>query len=278
MLRFAAAALRTFGTCALSSRRTCRTCRTYCTHCANAPSFDFTRTLRVDYLHTGGPKGETIELDAVVAEGEWPGSHIQLIDTTDLGKYIFEVIDLIEPRPLLARVRDDLRRMGNDPEFRTTDRTFHESLRFPRPNAPVRIVIKKRDPQKCSRRSGRPTSTLRPQSPRLVPLPSSHVSRFCSKAVHRGVRSTSCSSATVFSRRRRRNFVPMRHGSSRRCSRSSPSSRVARDFNVRALQVRGTPVSVQFNIFGLERYALTYEIARFARLPPSHRTMSSKCW
>jgi hypothetical protein len=31
------------------------------------------------------------------------------------------------------------------------------------------------------------------------------------------------------------------------------------DFNVRALHVPASPVSVEFNIFGLERYALTYD-------------------
>ena len=40
---------------------------------AQAP-LDFGRTMRVDYLHTGGVAGETVKLDAVVAEGPWPGS------------------------------------------------------------------------------------------------------------------------------------------------------------------------------------------------------------
>ena len=33
------------------------------------------------------------------------------------------------------------------PEFRTKRRTFHESVRFPWPGAPVRVSLKKRDPQ-----------------------------------------------------------------------------------------------------------------------------------
>ncbi len=43
----------------------------------SAPAFDFTRTTRVDYLHTGGPGGERLVLDAVVSEGEWPGSRTE---------------------------------------------------------------------------------------------------------------------------------------------------------------------------------------------------------
>ena len=47
---------------------------------ANSP-FDFTRTMRVDYVHTGGPNsGETIALDRVVNDGAWAGSRTQLVD------------------------------------------------------------------------------------------------------------------------------------------------------------------------------------------------------
>src|SRR5687768_18513231 len=58
-----------------------------------APGFDFRRTLRIDYFHSGGPGGEALTLDAVIAEGEWPGSRTQLVDTTNLGKYLLEVIE-----------------------------------------------------------------------------------------------------------------------------------------------------------------------------------------
>src|SRR5262245_13884485 len=55
-------------------------------------AFDFDRTMRVDYFHTGGPKtGETLALDRVVNDGAWPGSRTQLVDATNLGKYLFEV-------------------------------------------------------------------------------------------------------------------------------------------------------------------------------------------
>ena len=107
---------------------------------------DFTRTLRVDYLHTGGPKGESITLDAVVSEGEWAGSRTQLIDTTNLGKYIFEVIDHASNRVIYSRGFATIYgEWETTAEFRTNDRTFHESLRFPQPNVPVRVVVKKRD-------------------------------------------------------------------------------------------------------------------------------------
>src|SRR5688572_6669729 len=68
-----------------------------------ASPFDFDRTIRVDYFHTGGPNGERFALDAVVAEGEWPGSRTQLIDTTNLGKYFLEVVDRSSNRVIYSR-------------------------------------------------------------------------------------------------------------------------------------------------------------------------------
>ena len=45
--------------------------------------------MRVDYFHTGGPKsGEIVALDRVVNDGAWAGSRTQLVDATNLGKYL----------------------------------------------------------------------------------------------------------------------------------------------------------------------------------------------
>jgi len=50
-------------------------------------------TMRVDFLHTGGPGGETLALDRLVRDGPWPGSRTRLIDDTNLGESFFEVND-----------------------------------------------------------------------------------------------------------------------------------------------------------------------------------------
>jgi hypothetical protein len=56
------------------------------------PPLDFGQTMRVDYFHTGGPaSGETLALDRVVNDGRWAGSRTQLLDSTNLGKYLVEV-------------------------------------------------------------------------------------------------------------------------------------------------------------------------------------------
>jgi hypothetical protein len=103
------------------------------------------RTMRVDYFHTGGLGSEIFSLDRVVDDGEWAGSRTRLLDTTNLGKYLFEVADATTNRPLYSRGFASIYgEWETTPGVRTTHRTFHESLRFPWPKSPVRISLKKR--------------------------------------------------------------------------------------------------------------------------------------
>jgi hypothetical protein len=105
-------------------------------------------TMRVDYFHTGGPRsGETFALDAVVHDGPWPGSRTRLVDDTNLGPYLFEVRDG-SGRVLYSRGFASIYgEWETTEEAKTAHRTFHESLRFPWPKAPVKVTISKRDAQ-----------------------------------------------------------------------------------------------------------------------------------
>ena len=105
------------------------------------------QTMRLDYYHTGDARQEMFSVDRVVIEPlPWPGDPSQAIDNTNLGKYFFEVRDQKSGRPLYSRGFASI--YG---EWETTDeaksmlRTFSESLRFPAPEVPVQIVLKKRD-------------------------------------------------------------------------------------------------------------------------------------
>jgi hypothetical protein len=112
------------------------------------PASDSTpRTMRVDYYHTGDASQEHFSLDRVVVEPlAWPGNPARPVDDTNLGKYLFEVIDPTTNRVVYSRGFASV--FG---EWETTGeangmwRTFHESLRFPAPAAPVQVVLKKRD-------------------------------------------------------------------------------------------------------------------------------------
>lgn len=102
-------------------------------------------TMRVDYFHTGGPAGEIVALDRVLNDGPWPGSRTTLVDETNLGQYSFEVRDRATNRILYSRGFSSLYgEWATTPEARRVARTFHESLRFPWPRAPVQVVLKAR--------------------------------------------------------------------------------------------------------------------------------------
>lgn len=111
------------------------------------------RTLRVDYGHTGDAAAERFGVDRVVLEPlPWPGDPAQALDTSGLGKYRFEVADRATGKLLYSRGFASI--YG---EWETTDearglsRTFSESLRFPRPEAPVRVTVQKRDAKNAFR-------------------------------------------------------------------------------------------------------------------------------
>lgn len=105
------------------------------------------RTMRLDYYHTGDAKREFFSIDRVVLEPlPWPGNLAKNIDGSNLGKYFFEVRDQKSKRVLYSRGFASI--YG---EWETTDeaatmlRTFNESLRFPAPDVPVEIILRKRD-------------------------------------------------------------------------------------------------------------------------------------
>jgi len=104
------------------------------------------RTLRFDYFHSGTAKEEHVSLGGVRLEGEWPGSRVHLLDGTNLGKYLFEVIDPNTHQPVWSRGFSSI--YG---EWETTGeaaagtwRTFRESMRFPETRSKAQIVLKKR--------------------------------------------------------------------------------------------------------------------------------------
>jgi IgA Peptidase M64/Peptidase M64 N-terminus len=111
------------------------------------------RTMRVDYFHTGNASDEVYSLDRIVLEPlPWSGNPRRPLDDTNLGKYFFEVVDRASNRVLYSRgfasIYGEWETTG---EAKTLRRTFSESLRFPAPEKPVQIVVKKRDPENAFR-------------------------------------------------------------------------------------------------------------------------------
>ncbi|RKH00909.1 peptidase M64 [Corallococcus sp. CA053C] len=111
------------------------------------------RTFRVDYFHTGNATEERFSLERLVVEPlPWPGHLARTVDDTNLGKYLFEVRDRQTNRLLYSRGFASI--FGEwelTPEAKEVHRTFGESLRFPTPDRPVQIILKKRDAQNAFR-------------------------------------------------------------------------------------------------------------------------------
>jgi hypothetical protein len=240
-------------------------------------SFDFTRTMRVDYVHTGGPtSGETLALDRVVNDGPWPGSRSQLVDPTNLGKYLFDVRDKANNQMLYSRgFASVYGEWETTAEVKTIHRSFHESLRFPWPKQPVRVTLQKRQPDN-----------------RFATVWSTDVdpgSRFVNAAPPRAGAGTVWSvfehgpaaekvDLLVMSEGYTRAELPKFHQDVARLVEAlfaqEPFKSRRRDFNVRALDLpsaasgvnrpnagvfRRTPLSAEYNIFDSERYVLTLD-------------------
>jgi hypothetical protein len=104
------------------------------------------RTMRLDYYHSGNHQQEIFSVDRVVIEPlEWPGNLERAIDRTNLGKYLFEVRDenggVVYSRGFASIYGE----WETTDEAKLMNRTFAESLRFPAPEGPVKVVIRKRD-------------------------------------------------------------------------------------------------------------------------------------
>lgn len=104
-------------------------------------------TVRLDYTHSGNALSDQYALERVLIEPlPWPGDMGKPFDDTNRGQNRLEVADAKTGDLLYSR--DFSTVFG---EWRTTEeankisRGFHESVRFPKPDRPVRVRILKRD-------------------------------------------------------------------------------------------------------------------------------------
>jgi IgA peptidase M64/peptidase M64-like protein len=243
---------------------------------AQTAPFTFDQTMRVDYFHTGGPvTGETLSLDRVVNDGAWPGSRTQMIDATNLGTYLFEVRakngeGLIYSRGFASVYAE----WSTTAEAKQTQRTFHESIRFPWPAGPVMVTLKKR--QGDNRFGTIWTTEIDPASRfvnQAAPPPAGHVwTVFETGPVAQKV------DLLLISEGYTQSEMPKFHADVQRLVATlfdeEPFKARRGDFNVRALDLpsptsginrpnagvfRRTPLSTEYNIFDSERYVLTLD-------------------
>jgi hypothetical protein len=246
-----------------------------------------TPTMRLDYYHTGDASAEVFGVDRIVIEPlPWPGDLKQAIDTSNLGKYLFEVRDLKSKQLLYSRGFASI--YG---EWETTDeaklikRTFQESLRFPAPTAPVSIVLKKRDAKNNFQDVW--TTTIDPadmfidRSRRVAPAPLITIQ----KAGEPDAKVDFLILGDGYTAAEAKKFEADARRLTEVLFSTSPFKEHRKDFNVWAMSppaaesgvsrpstgiYRDSPIGATYDAFGSERYVLTFdnrslrEVAEFA--------------
>ena len=234
--------------------------------------------MRVDYFHTGGPgRGNRLRSIASSTTAPWAGSRTQLVDATNLGKYLFEVRDKASGR---CSTRAGSRRStasGRRPaKQKTAQRTFHESLRLPWPRQPVSDRAQEAPADNSFATSGPldvdPASRFVNRAP-LARHAGHGLARLRERPAGREGRPAR-SSARATRRARCRSSTPTCSACSARSSPQEPfKSRRARLQRARARSAVGesginrpnagvfrrTPISAEYNVFDSERYVLTFD-------------------
>ncbi|MCA1556446.1 MAG: IgA Peptidase M64, partial [Acidobacteria bacterium] len=240
------------------------------------------KTMRLDFYHTGNAAQELFSVDRVVLEPlAWPGNPARAIDETNLGKYLFEVRDQKTNRLLYSRGFASIYgEWETTDEAKNVNRTFHESLRFPAPAAPVQILLKKRDSKNAFREIW--ATTIDPQDIFISNAKISPPGRVLE------IEKNGDPSAKVDLLILGDGYTAAETGKFERDARrltgilfqTSPFKERRKDFNVWALSPpaaesgisrpstgiqRDSPLGTTYDAFGSERYVLTFDNQAFRR-------------
>src|SRR5687768_3244425 len=235
-----------------------------------------TQTMRLDYFHTGDASSEVFSVDRIVIEPlPWPGDPRQSIDTSNLGKYLFEIRDAKTKELLYSRGFASIYgEWETTDEAKTIKRTFQESLRFPAPAAPVSIVLKKRDAKNNFQDIW--TTTIDPadmfidRSKRVAPAPVITIQ----KTGEPEAKVDFLILGDGYTAAEARKFETDARRLTEVLFSTSPFKEHRKDFNVWAMSppaaesgvsrpstgiYRNSPIGATYDAFGSERYVLTFD-------------------
>jgi hypothetical protein len=233
-------------------------------------------TMRVDYVHSGNAMQDIYSLERVVLEPlPWPGNIDQRIDTLNRGAYFFDVVDRDTGEVLYSRGFSSIfGEWRTTAEARVQNAAFSESLRFPKPDKPVRIRLYARDDR--NEFSMVWTQDIDPDDMDVrrahAPLPAPIVA----------IRKNGLPEDKVdllilgdgYTEQERSKFIADAQRLSDALFETSPFRERADDFNVWALMAAApesgvarpssglyhwSPLGTRYDAFGSERYVLTFE-------------------
>lgn len=247
-----------------------------------------TPAMRLDYYHTGDATQEVFSIDRIVIEPlSWPGDPKQAIDSSNLGKYVFEVRDAKTKQLLYSRGFASIYgEWETTDEAKTTKRTFQESLRFPEPSAPVTVILKKRDAKNVFQDLW--TTTIDPadqfvdRSKQVAPAPVITIQ----KAGEPETKVDFLILGDGYTAAEAKKFEADARRLTEVLFATSPFKENRRNFNVWALSppaaesgisrpstgiYRDSPIGATYDAFGSERYVLTFDnhaLRRTAQFAP----------
>lgn len=113
------------------------------------PVFDdfFTdKVLRFDYLIMGNHSSAKVLKGEIKKEKTWGGSHVNLIDKSNLGTFRFQVYDEKSGELIFLKGFSPVfQEWQSTAEAKVTDKAFYQVIRFPFPKKIVRLKIEKRN-------------------------------------------------------------------------------------------------------------------------------------
>ena len=239
--------------------------------------FFTSKTIRVDYFHTGTKEKEWFSIDRVYEEGAWPGSRVNLVDTLDYGEYVMRVYDLATKKLIFSRGFSTIFN-----EWQTTDeggtgvnKTTSETVRFPFPKGTIQLTLARRDKRMVFHEVF--STTVNPNSGIQINKEERQPSFKTSTLIRSGDPSVKVDLVILGD-----GYTKAEMGKFRRDAKrlndvmfnTEPFKGRKNDFNVWTVEVesndsgidipdkgvwRNTALGTQYNTFGLPRYVLTEE-------------------
>jgi hypothetical protein len=245
------------------------------TNSVNYKAYFENKTMRVDYFHSGTATEEHFALDRIVNDGPWSGSMTQLTDNLNLGLYFLEIKDRETDQTIYSRGFASI--FG---EWQTTEEageiwgTYHESVRFPWPLKPVKLMISKRDSSNLFAKIWE--TEIDPAS--HIVIPAENMKKYNVLSVLENGAATNKVDVVILGDGYTADQMKKYHDDAERLTKSlfevEPFKSHKNDFNVRAVdtpsEVSGvnkphpgvfkrTPLSVSYGAFDSERYALAFD-------------------
>jgi hypothetical protein len=214
-----------------------------------------------------------------VSDGPWAGSRTRLLDDTNLGKYLFVVVDPQTNQPIYSRgFASVFGEWETTPEAKLTYGTFHESMRFPWPKQPVQVILKKRQ---ANNTFVEIWSTLIDPNSRFVNPANRAPSGTVTSLVANGPPSEKVDFLLISEGYTAQQMPEFRDDAKRLVAKlfaTEPFKSRRSDFNVRLLEIaaaesgvhqprtndaRRTAIGARYNVFDSERYVLTLDNKSF---------------